>query len=126
VDDREYEVVIVGAGPVGLSLALELGKRGVDVCLVERRGVGCVIRRPPGSMFVQWRSSVSTGIAEGIRTVGNLPLETWGGFGYMTRINAADFGAIDLFSDPYRPSRPAPPPRADHVVRSGQPGALPA
>ena len=40
------------------------------------------------------------GIAEGIRTVGNLPLETWGGFGYMTRINAADFGAIDLFSDP--------------------------
>ena len=31
-----YEVVIVGGGPVGLGLAVELGQRGVRCALVER------------------------------------------------------------------------------------------
>jgi 2-polyprenyl-6-methoxyphenol hydroxylase-like FAD-dependent oxidoreductase len=34
----ETSVLIVGAGPVGLTLALMLGRRGVDVTVVERRG----------------------------------------------------------------------------------------
>ena len=33
---REEAVVIVGAGPSGLALAIELGSRGVDCLLVER------------------------------------------------------------------------------------------
>ncbi len=32
----EYEVVVVGAGPSGLALAIELGSRGVSCLLVER------------------------------------------------------------------------------------------
>ena len=32
----EYQVVIVGAGPSGLALAIELGTRGIDCLLVER------------------------------------------------------------------------------------------
>ena len=32
-----YEVVIVGGGPVGHALAIELGRRGVSCALVERR-----------------------------------------------------------------------------------------
>lgn len=32
----EHEVVVVGAGPSGLALAIELGSRGVDCLLVER------------------------------------------------------------------------------------------
>ena len=35
VDDTE--VLIVGAGPGGRTLAIELGQRGVRCCLVERR-----------------------------------------------------------------------------------------
>jgi 4-hydroxyisophthalate hydroxylase len=34
--ERQHDVVIVGGGPVGLGLAVELGQRGVDCVLVER------------------------------------------------------------------------------------------
>jgi 2-polyprenyl-6-methoxyphenol hydroxylase-like FAD-dependent oxidoreductase len=33
---RDAQVVIVGGGPVGLGLAIELGQRGVRTLLVER------------------------------------------------------------------------------------------
>jgi hypothetical protein len=31
-----HQVVIVGGGPVGLGLAIELGQRGIKCCVVER------------------------------------------------------------------------------------------
>jgi 4-hydroxyisophthalate hydroxylase len=34
---KQYQVVIVGGGPVGAALAVELGRRGVACALVERR-----------------------------------------------------------------------------------------
>ena len=33
---RSHEVVVVGAGIVGVSTAWELARRGVDVCLLDR------------------------------------------------------------------------------------------
>ena len=33
---KKYQVVIVGGGPVGAALALELGLRGVSCALIER------------------------------------------------------------------------------------------
>ncbi len=35
--DKHYQVVIVGGGPVGVALAVELGLRGITCALVERR-----------------------------------------------------------------------------------------
>src|SRR5271169_270411 len=34
---KHYQVVIVGGGPVGAALAVELGQRGISCALVERR-----------------------------------------------------------------------------------------
>lgn len=40
VIEADYEVVVVGAGPVGLALAIELGSRGIRVLVVERNSRG--------------------------------------------------------------------------------------
>jgi len=34
---RRYQVVIIGGGPVGLALAVDLGLRSISCALVERR-----------------------------------------------------------------------------------------
>jgi 2-polyprenyl-6-methoxyphenol hydroxylase-like FAD-dependent oxidoreductase len=34
---KRHQVIIVGGGPVGVALAVELGQRGIDCALVERR-----------------------------------------------------------------------------------------
>jgi 2-polyprenyl-6-methoxyphenol hydroxylase-like FAD-dependent oxidoreductase len=34
---RKHQVIIVGGGPVGVGLAVELGLRGIDCALIERR-----------------------------------------------------------------------------------------
>src|SRR5947208_11310451 len=36
--ENEADVLIVGAGPVGLTLAIDLAWRGIDVTVVEKRG----------------------------------------------------------------------------------------
>ena len=33
---EEAEVIVIGAGPVGLTLAIDLGQRGIKVILLER------------------------------------------------------------------------------------------
>jgi 2-polyprenyl-6-methoxyphenol hydroxylase-like FAD-dependent oxidoreductase len=35
--NKRYQVVIIGGGPVGTALAVELGRRGISCALVERR-----------------------------------------------------------------------------------------
>lgn len=46
MDERRYQVVIIGGGPVGMALAVELGQRDISVCVIERgRNVG---RLPKG------------------------------------------------------------------------------
>ena len=45
MSNSSYDVVVVGAGPAGLGLALELGQRGISVLLVERNERGGVAPR---------------------------------------------------------------------------------
>ncbi|MBV8744453.1 MAG: FAD-dependent monooxygenase, partial [Xanthobacteraceae bacterium] len=35
--DNQHQVIIVGGGPVGVALAVELGLRGINCALIERR-----------------------------------------------------------------------------------------
>ena len=34
---REYQVIVVGAGPAGSMVAYELAKRGVEVAILEKQ-----------------------------------------------------------------------------------------
>lgn len=38
--ERISSVLVVGAGPVGLTLALDLAWRGIDVTVIEKRREG--------------------------------------------------------------------------------------
>jgi 2-polyprenyl-6-methoxyphenol hydroxylase-like FAD-dependent oxidoreductase len=56
------QVIIVGAGPVGLTLALDLGQRGVRCLLIERNATA--IQLPKNGAVqtrARWRSSVVWG-----------------------------------------------------------------
>ncbi|RYE42849.1 MAG: 2-polyprenyl-6-methoxyphenol hydroxylase [Hyphomicrobiales bacterium] len=64
------KVAIVGAGPVGLSLAIDLGSRGVD-CVVLEQGNGHVDHPRAGLMSVRTMELFRHwGISEAVRTSG--------------------------------------------------------
>jgi 2-polyprenyl-6-methoxyphenol hydroxylase-like FAD-dependent oxidoreductase len=68
-----YEVIIVGAGPVGVALALELGRRGVSCAVVERRTE--LSRVPKGQNLTQRTMEHFRfwGLAEKLRAVRTMP-----------------------------------------------------
>jgi 2-polyprenyl-6-methoxyphenol hydroxylase-like FAD-dependent oxidoreductase len=68
-----YEVVIVGAGPVGIALALELGARGVSCAVVERRTE--LSRIPKGQNLTQRTMEHFRfwGLAEKLRAARTMP-----------------------------------------------------
>src|SRR3984957_6001713 len=72
---KRHQVVIVGGGPVGVALAVELGQRGIACALVERRREPQ--RMPKGQNLTQ--RSVEHfyfwGVAEELRTARLLPPE---------------------------------------------------
>jgi 4-hydroxyisophthalate hydroxylase len=72
MNDR-YQVVIVGGGPVGVALAVELGLRGLSCALIERRIEPQKI--PKGQNLTQrsMEHFYSWGIAEEVRAVRMLP-----------------------------------------------------
>src|SRR3954469_11501522 len=76
----DTQVLIVGAGPVGLTLAIGLGKRGIRCTLIERNdaplGYPKMERCNPRTMEIFRR----LGIAEKVRAAGyppDWPMETY-------------------------------------------------
>jgi putative polyketide hydroxylase len=97
---RDAEVIIVGAGPVGLAAALQLGRAGVSTIVVERRPT--LSRHPKASgihartmeLFRQW------GVAERIRSAGNWGLHEPFGICWLTRLAGEEIGAIMIGDRP--------------------------
>jgi len=96
--ESAHDVVIVGAGPAGTMLAIELGRRGVDVHLVERREGRLRHPRASGIHARTMEYFRQLGLAEEIRRAGGLPVEDWSAFGYLTRLKDPDIGAIDMMA----------------------------
>ena len=109
----ETEVLIVGAGPVGLSLAIDLGRRGI-ACLVVERSDG-IIHHPRATaqnartmeFFRRW------GIAEVVKAAGAPPdyphtvlyVTNLNGF-EIARFERASHGGLQpLAISPERPQR---------------------
>jgi 2-polyprenyl-6-methoxyphenol hydroxylase-like FAD-dependent oxidoreductase len=70
---EDYEVIVVGAGPVGLTLAIDLGRRGVRCLLIERNSTTA-----PWPKIVRFNSRTMEfyrriGIADRVRTLGYPP-----------------------------------------------------
>ena len=73
--NKSYQVVLVGGGPVGVALAVELGLRGISCALVERRREPQKI--PKGQNLTQrsMEHFYSWGIADEVRASRMLPSE---------------------------------------------------
>jgi 2-polyprenyl-6-methoxyphenol hydroxylase-like FAD-dependent oxidoreductase len=74
--DKPDRVVVIGAGPVGLCLALALAQAGIPVCLIEALGDDNFLEQVPrascstasasttsSSRAASWRRCSTTGIA---------------------------------------------------------------
>ena len=116
---RETEVLIVGAGPVGLSAAVELGRRGVRCLVVEPRQVvsGLTPRAKTTSVrtmehFRRW------GLAERIRAAAPLKVDWSQDVVFCTRLLSH---AVMRFTHCFGLS----PQRSDLFAESGQQIAQP-
>jgi 4-hydroxyisophthalate hydroxylase len=70
---QRYQVIIVGGGPVGVALAVELGLRGISCALIERR---LTPQRIPKGQNLTQRSMehlYAWGVADQVRAVRILP-----------------------------------------------------
>src|ERR1700743_517989 len=97
----ETDVLIVGAGPVGLTLAIDLAWRGIDVTVVETRARAAAPE--PKCNHVAARTMEifrRLGLAERIRNAG-LPADYPHDVSYRTSFTGQELARVPI------PSRPA-------------------
>lgn len=119
---RETPVLVVGGGPVGMTLAIDLAWRGIEVTVVERRRPGELPE--PRCNHVSARSMEiyrRLGIATKLRNVG-LPEDYPNDISYRTSFTGIEFARIhipcrrDRFTDKSGPDGYWPTPEPPHRV----------
>ncbi len=70
---KQTQVLIVGAGPVGLSLAIELGMRGIETVLVEQRSRTGAQPRAKTTNVRSMQHMRRWGVAGALRAAASLP-----------------------------------------------------
>lgn len=120
--DIECPVLIIGAGPVGLTLALDLAWRGIDVVVAEKRRAGTAPE--PKCNHVSARSMEvfrRLGIASEIRNAG-LPAEFEHSVSYRTTFIGPELTRIhipsrrDRYTDHSGPDGNWPTPEPPHRI----------
>ncbi len=96
---EHYEVVVVGAGPSGLALAIELGSRGVRCLLVERNDrVGYAPRAKTTN--VRTRTHLRRwGIAEALAAVSPFGIDYPSTINFVTRLGGFGLARIENASN---------------------------
>src|SRR5882724_4127969 len=89
------EVLIIGAGPVGLSGAITLGRAGIRCLVLERRGEFSRYPKANGvhartmEIFREW------GVADGVRELtAGMPDDIT--IAWMTRLNGIEIGQMSV------------------------------
>jgi len=91
--DSNIPVLIVGGGPIGLALAADLGRRGIDVVLIERRSerLGPARMLEVGVRTMEFCRQL--GIAEDVRNWGWPPDHSLDSV-FVTNLNGYELGRI--------------------------------
>ena len=103
-ETEETEVLIIGAGPVGLALAIELGTRGVRCIVIEQNDR---VGKNPRAKTTNVRTREHLrrwGIAENLRKASKLPPDYPSDIIFATRLNGPQLTKIEnaLNCDPAR------------------------
>jgi putative polyketide hydroxylase len=99
VSDDATDVLVVGGGPVGHAMALQLGQAGISTLVVERRPSRATHPKALGvhartmEFYRQW------GVADRLTQRG-LRAEDAQGFAWMTRVTGIELGRIMFTEDP--------------------------
>src|SRR6266508_4173444 len=92
----EADVLIVGAGPVGLTLAIDLAWRGIDVTVIELRSAGESPRIRSNHVSSRTMEVFRRlGIATAVRKVG-LPDDYPNDISYRTTVTGTEFARIPI------------------------------
>ncbi|MDB5697699.1 MAG: monooxygenase [Alphaproteobacteria bacterium] len=90
------DIIIVGAGPVGMILALDLARRGVDVVVVEQHGEEAEPRKRCNHISARSLEILrQLGIASEIRDAG-LPADYPQDVAYLTALNGYELSRIRI------------------------------
>jgi 2-polyprenyl-6-methoxyphenol hydroxylase-like FAD-dependent oxidoreductase len=110
---RVVPVLIVGAGPVGLALANELGYRGIE-CVVVEKSDGTILFPAGEHIFSRTMEHLRRwGIADEARDLGWPPREYPGGVVFVTRVAGHVLARFDRTTmagpSPFATTTPEPP-----------------